>query len=240
MHRHPGAGRGWTPAESSADRVDAFSEVVDLDHVDLIRRDDGILEERLHHRGAGNQETRGQLQLRLANPVTLNEPVEQLLVRQNLRAAQLDDLSQQLGLADRLDNTARRILAKNRLQLGLAVARDDEERAEVGGALEIVEDSAILGDNEREAEDGAGYAGLGQFLLAHPARREVLEFGVEAGADRTREDYPSSPRGLGRLGHAPRAVDVDLEERLRPASPDRDQADDVLGALRSLCHCRGV
>ena len=169
----------------------------------------------------------------------MQEPIEDGLVRHDLRATELDDVAEQLGTGDRLHDASRRVLAQDGLHLRLAASRDDGERSN-DGPLEIVEDSAFFGEHERETEDRAGDTRPGQLLLAHPARGVVLVVGVELGADRADENHRAHAGGLGRPAKDPRPIHVDREVGLRPVAPDGDEADDVLGALGRLSHGRGV
>src|SRR3982074_268461 len=123
------------------------------------------------------------MKLWLLDPFSLDEPVVDGLESHHLRAAKLDDLAQQLRLADGLDHAPGRVLAEDRLELGLAVSRDDEDRAEFDKSLEIVEEAAFLGDDEGEAEDGARDTGLRELLLTHPSGGQVFVVLVKTSTD---------------------------------------------------------
>src|SRR6185436_9226892 len=104
------------------------------------------------------------LDLGLLDAAGLEEPVKDGLVAHDLGSAELDDVAEQFGFRHGFDDAARRILAEDRLHLRLAAARNQSEWTDER-ALEVVEDAAFFGDDEREAEDRARDAGLGQLLL---------------------------------------------------------------------------
>ena len=221
-------------------RVESIGDIGQLAAADLVGSHERVVEEQLHHRSARDQQLRHDVQLWLFDLPRLKEPVVHRLERHDLRTAELDDLPEQVGLADRLHHATSGVFAKDRLKLRLAVAGDDDHRPELGCALEDIERAAFLREHEGEAKDRAGHSGFGELLLPHPSRGEVLQLGVESGADGADEDDGPRSGRLRSLGHDPRAVDVHLEHRLRLVPSHRDQAHDVLGALSSLGDCSGV
>src|SRR5712691_12049922 len=131
----------------SAHRVNAVGDVVDAEHVDLVWRDERIFHEHFHGHGARDQKARRHRQPWLPDPARVKKPAVDGRERDHLGPPELDDLSQQLRLLDSLHHAPSGVLAKDRLQLDIAVPRDDDEWAELGEALEIVEGTTLFAKN---------------------------------------------------------------------------------------------
>src|ERR1700687_4478284 len=127
----------------AAHGIDAVRNVRQLDRVDLVRRGNGVRAKGFHDNRARDEKRHRELRLALLDASGLDEPVEHRLVGHDLWTAELDDLAKELWTADRLHHASRGVLAQDRLQLRLAVPRDDQERSEVRGALEVGKHSAL-------------------------------------------------------------------------------------------------
>src|SRR4029077_4176563 len=78
VDRRPGARLDGPPAEVRGHRVEAVRDIVELDHIDLVRRDDRVPEKDFHGGRARYQQPARQLELGFLDAASLKEPVEHI------------------------------------------------------------------------------------------------------------------------------------------------------------------
>src|SRR3990170_956918 len=167
------------------------------------------------------------------------DPVNQLVVRETLRSADVECDRFGVGTGEAVHDPLDHIPDEHGLQEKFAVARNGEKRGPAYRTPQFGEELVTRPEDPARPENGPGKARLPDDLLRLPLRVEIPPGAARGRPERAHVHEPRYPPHLRRVHGVPGGLHVSLLERDAPRRElpdDARQVHDRLGALGCVLH----